>query len=337
MTFAHIKAGFLVALALGSVMRNSACRGQSSPGGGEAAKDPETPANVDLPGVDTSVLTPREKGEWSTYVSEFLSPCSDTPVPIAQCVKEKRACSKCAPAAKFLVKGVRDGLARDQVEKAYKNRFDAGGIKDVPIEGSPTRGPDSAPVTLVEFADFECPFCAMFAPILDKSFEENASKVRMVYKFFPLSAHAHGEIAARAGFAAWKQGKFWEMDKKMFSNREHLEQSDLDSYAKDLGLDINKFHADATSQAATDRIATDKKLADTLKVMGTPTIYINGREFDARGGESGLKDWLTLEFSMSGAGDTKAVANPGPSLVPAADAGRAAAARTDRTDRTDRK
>ena len=324
MTFAHVtgslKAGFFVALALGSVLRTAACHGQQSSAGGgaggeEAAKDPQAQtADVDLPGVDTSVLTKREKGEWSGYVGSFLSPCSDTPVPIAQCVKEKRACSKCVPAAKFLLRGVRDGMASDQIEKAYKSRFDASGIKDVPIEGSPSRGPESAPVTLVEFADFECPFCAAFAPILDKAFEDNAGKIRMVYKFFPLSAHPHGEIAARAGFAAWKQGKFWEMDKKMFSNREHLEQSDLDSYAKDLGLDINKFHADASSQAATDRIATDKKLADALNVMGTPTIYINGREFDARGCESGLKEWLNLEFQMTGAGETK----PTNALLPAA-------------------
>ncbi|WP_394835169.1 DsbA family protein [Pendulispora rubella] len=314
MTFAHFKAGLLLVAALGSVMRTSACHGQQSAGGGgEAAKDPQTPANVDLPGVDTSVLTPREKTEWSTYVNEFLSPCADTPVPIAQCVKEKRACTKCAPAAKFLVKGVRDGQSRDQIEKAYKNRFDATAIKNVPLEGSPSRGPESAPVTIIEFADFECPFCAMFAPILDKTVEENSSKVRFVYKFLPLSGHPHGEIAARAGFAAFKQGKFWEMDKKMFANREHLEQSDLDSYAKELGLDMAKFKADSNSAAATERITADKKLADQLQVKGTPTIYINGREFDARTAESGLKEWIALELSIAGVEPSKATAAPAPS------------------------
>ncbi|WP_394825193.1 DsbA family protein [Pendulispora albinea] len=301
MTFAHFKAGLLLVAALGSVMRTAACHGSSASGGaGETAKDPQTPADVNLPGVDTSVLTPREKGEWSTYVNEFLSPCADTPVPIAQCVKEKRACAKCVPAAKFLVKGVRDGQARDQIEKSYKNRFDAANIKNVPIEGSPTRGPESAPVTIVEFADFECPFCAMFAPILDKTVEDNQSRVRFVYKFMPLPGHPHGEIAARAGFAAWKQGKFWEMDKKMFANREHLEQSDLESYAKELGLDVAKFKADAASAAATERLAADKKLADALQVRGTPTIYINGREFDPRTAESGLKDWIATELAMNG-------------------------------------
>jgi len=318
MTFAHFKAGLLIVAALGSVMRTSACHGQSSAGAGEAAKDPQTPANVDLPGVDTSVLTPREKTEWSTYVNEFLSPCADTPVPISQCVKEKRACAKCTPAAKFLVKGVRDGQSRDQIEKGYKTRFDATAIKNVPLEGSPSRGPESAPVTIVEFADFECPFCAMFAPIVDKTVEENATKVRMVYKFLPLSGHPHGEIAARAGYAAFKQGKFWEMDKKMFANREHLEQSDLDSYAKELGLDVSKFKADAASQAATDRITEDKKLADQLQVKGTPTVYINGREFDARTAEAGLKEWIALELAMAGGDSKPAAAAPSASSSAAA-------------------
>jgi len=324
MTFAHFKAGLFVIAALGSMIATSACHGQSS-AGGETAKDPQTPADVNLPGVDTSVLTPREKGEWSTYVNEFLSPCADTPVPIAQCVKEKRPCAKCTPAAKYLVKSVRDGQSRDQVEKSYKNRFDAGNIRNVPLDGSPSRGPESAPITIVEFADFECPFCAMFAPVLDKNVEENQGRVRFVYKFLPLSGHPHGEIAARAGFAAFKQGKFWEMDKKMFANREHLEQTDLDSYAKELGLDMSKFRADANSQAATDRIATDKKLADELQVKGTPTIYINGREFDARTAEAGLKEWIAVELSIAGIDAKSPAPAPAASGASAVDASSRAA------------
>jgi protein-disulfide isomerase len=298
MTFAQFKAGFLAMFTVGSMLGNATCHNQSAAGGGgEAAKDPAPAAEVTLPGVDTSALTTREKSEWSTYVNEFLSPCSDVPVSVAQCVKEKRNCPKCVPAAKFLVKGVRDGQTRDQVEKAYKNRFDASKIKNIVLDGSPTRGADSAPITIVEFADFECPHCAMKAPELDKFAEENKEKVRFVFKFLPLQGHPHGEIAARAAFAAFQQGKFWEMNKKLFANREHLEQSDLDSYAKELGLDMAKFKADSTSQACTDRLATDKKLADQLEVKGTPAIFINGREHDGR---TDMKDWVNVEMAMMG-------------------------------------
>jgi protein-disulfide isomerase len=248
---------------------------------------------VSLPGVDTAALTPREKKEWSSYVSELLSPCSDTPVPIAQCVQEKRNCSRCMAAAKFILKGVRDGMSREQIEKAYHGRFDADKIKNVPIDGSPSKGPDSAPVTIIEFADFECPFCAMMAPQLEKTFAERPKgEIRFVYKFFPLASHQHGELAARAGIAAINQNKFWELHDKMFANREHLEQSDLDSYARELGMNIQKLHDDMQAPATTDRIARDKKLGESLDVKGTPTIYINGRDYDPR---NDINDWLNLE------------------------------------------
>ncbi|MEO7111313.1 MAG: thioredoxin domain-containing protein [Polyangiaceae bacterium] len=292
MLAANLKFALFAALLASS---GSTCHGQSS--SGDVSKDDKPPPNVELAGVDTSALTPREKSEWSQYVSEFLSPCSDTPVPIAQCVNEKRACNKCVPSAKFVLKAVRDGMSREQVEKAYHNRFDADKIKNVPIDGSPSRGPESAPVTIIEFADFECPYCGIMAPILDKLGEDHKNDVRFVYKFLPLGGHPHGDIAARAGIAAWQAGKFWQMHHTLFSNQEHLEQGDLDSYAKDLGIDLGKFHADFSSQLATDRIAQDRKLADALGVKGTPTIYINGREFDPH---DDLTEWVNLDLATGG-------------------------------------
>src|SRR3954462_2662544 len=87
----------------------------------DASKEKPGP-DVTLEGVDTNQLTTREKKEWSAYVSEILSPCSSVPVPIAQCVKEKRDCKMCVPAAKFILKGVKDGMTREQIDKSYKNR-----------------------------------------------------------------------------------------------------------------------------------------------------------------------------------------------------------------------
>ena len=295
----------------------STCHGQSN--GSDVSKDAVPASEVSIAGVDTSALTPRERTEWSTYVSELLAPCSDTPVPIAQCVNEKRSCAKCLPAAKYVLKGVRDGMSREQIEKSFHSRFDADKIKSVAIDGSPSRGPESAPITIIEFADFECPFCAMIAPILDKTWSDKKTQIRFVYKFLPLSGHPHGDIAARAGFAAWQQGKFWEMNHAMFANREHLEQSDLEGYAKDLALDLAKFKSDMQSQAATDRITQDRKLADSLEVKGTPSIYINGRDYDVH---QDLNDWVNLELSSAPAEQpTKAVAA-------APDAGKASAPRT---------
>jgi len=280
----------LTAFTGSSSLFGGTCQGQSQ--GSAVQKDTPATPDVSIPEVDTSALTPREKKEWASYVSEFLSPCADVPVSIAQCAQEKRNCTRCVPAAKFVLKGVRDGQSREQLEKNYHNRFDADRIKNVPIDGSPTKGPDSAPITIVEFADFECPFCAIMAPQLDKAFDDRKGQIRFVYKFFPLASHPHGEACARAGIAAMNQGKFWELHHKMFANREHLEQSDLDSYAKEAGIELNKFHADMQSPATQDRLDRDKKLADSLLVKGTPTIYINGRDYSP---QNDLNDWLNLE------------------------------------------
>jgi thiol-disulfide isomerase/thioredoxin len=271
------------------------------------SKDPGAAvADVNLAEVDTSALMPREKKEWSKYVSELLAPCSDTPVPISQCVQEKRSCNKCVPAAKLLLKAVRDGLSREQVEKSFHNRFDADKVKNVTIDDSPTRGSTSAPIVMVEFADFECPHCQAMAPVLDKTADDRKDQLRFVFKYLPLPGHTHADPAARAAYAAQLQGKFWEMHQKLFSNGEHLEQSDLEAYARDVGLDLAKFKLDMQSKAATDKIAADKKLADSLGVKGTPTIFINGREYDRT---QTLDEWLNLEVALT----TGAAPTPAPS------------------------
>jgi protein-disulfide isomerase len=269
----------------------STCNGQS---GDQASKDPNAPIpDVTLPGVDTSVLTPRERRDWTARVTELLAPCSDVPVSVAQCVQEKRACPRCLPAARLVARMVRDGLSQEQIEEGYHARFDSDKVKNVDVGKAPFKGPEGAPLTLVEFADFECPYCAVMSPVLEAIWEQHKGELRYVYKFFPLSAHPHGEPAARAAVAAMNQGKFWEMHDKLFTNRDHLEQTDIDQYAKDIGLDLPKFHKDAESQATTDWLAADRKQADALGVGGTPTIYINGREYNTR---QDLNDWITQEL-----------------------------------------
>ncbi len=265
----------------------------------EPTKDkvgPDAPIVV-LDGVDTNQLTQREKKDWSGYVSEFMSPCPSVPVPIAQCVKEKRDCDKCAPAAKYLVKLVKDGMPREPLEKSYKNRFDPDKVKDVPIDGSPTKGPESAPLTIVEFADFQCPHCAQFAPVIDKIVESRKNEVRFAYKFYVLGKFPNSENAARAAIAAGKQGKFWEMHHLIFANQDNLTQQGLDAIAKELGLDVGRLHADMQSPETADRIAKDRKLGEDLKIEGTPSMFINGRQFD---GHQDLNEWLNLELAMMG-------------------------------------
>lgn len=279
----------VVALALPVV--TSACRG----GADDAS---QVPRDVVLPGVDTRDFTPREEHEFSRYVQQFPAPCPSVAVPVSQCVLEKRACRSCLVAALAIAKGVREGMAPEQIERVYKERFDAKSARPIPLQGSPSRGPEEAPVTLVEFADFECPHCQHLAPKLDEIWESRRGSVRFVYKFMPLAVHPHSEIAARAAIAAQAQGKFWEMHHELFANGTHLEESDLQGYAKAIGLDIDRFLADLHSPATTARLQADLQLAQDLGVNGTPTLFINGREYDSKL-DLDLTQWLDDEIAAA--------------------------------------
>jgi len=283
-----MRLAFVVAIVFSAVV--AACR--SGP-----ADDPsQVTRDVELPGVETRGFTPREKHEFSRYVRELGSPCPGLAVPVAQCLLEKRACPACLPAAIAIAKAVREGMAREQVEGLYKQRFDAAASKSIPLDGSPARGSDAATVTLVEFADFECPFCQHIAPQLDELCEKKKPNLRLVFKFMPLAMHPRGEPAARAAIAAQAQGKFWEMHHQLFANAPRLEESDLDAYAKAIGMDVARFHEDMQSAATKARIDADRKLADGLGVKGTPTIFINGRQYD---GKADIEDWVDGEIAAS--------------------------------------
>jgi protein-disulfide isomerase len=195
-----------------------------------------------------------------------------------------------------IAKAVRDGMTRQQVHDLYKQRFDTTSARVIPLEGSPSRGPEAAAVVVVEFADFECPFCQKLAPELDHMWEARRDKVRFVYKFLPLSMHHHGEVAARAAIAAQMQGKFWEMHHQLFANGKHLEESDLEGYARAIGADIDRFRADMGGAAAKARIDADRKLADDLGIKGTPTLFIDGREYDPK---ADIGDWVDGEIAAA--------------------------------------
>ena len=214
-------------------------------------------------------------------------------VPIAQCILEHRPCPACLPAAQTIANAVHLGMAPEQVRTLYRRRYDLLSVKTIPLEGSPSRGPENASVVVVEFADFECPFCRSMAPQLDQIWERRKDKLRFVYKFMPLTMHTHSKEAARAAIAAQMQGKFWEMSHELFTQKS-LEQQDLERYAKALGLDVDRFRVDMQSPATTARLEADQKVANDLGVTATPTLYINGRQYTA---DFDLTEWLDQELA----------------------------------------
>lgn len=279
--------------------------------------------DVNLPGVDTSSLTTREKSEWSRFVSELRSPCPDQPVSVAQCVSEARGCRACVPAAKALAKQVQRGRPRQQVEAFYKARFAADQVKDITLEDSPSKGNPAAPVLLVEFADFQCPACRAARPLVEEALKKHEGQTRLVFKNFPLSIHQYGEKLARSARAAQQQGKFWEMYAALFENQDRISPQVVDELAKGLGLDMAKFAKDLESEAVADAVSRDRKQGERLDIQSTPTFYINGRIFPSTPDfAEDLEDWINLEVEMT----TGAAASPppAPSTAPAPSAAPAA-------------
>lgn len=168
-------------------------------------------------------------------------------------------------------------------------------------------GPEDAPVTLEEFGDFECPPCGLLHPVLKTMEKEFGPRLRVIFREFPLvPTHPHALVAARSAEAAGLQGKFWEMHDLLFENqRTWHEQFDarptFEGYAKTIGLDLERFRRDLSSQVVEQRIFLDGKRAHTLGVKGTPTVFLNGREvpFESLAPEK-LRVLINVELTNSG-------------------------------------
>ena len=148
---------------------------------------------------------------------------------------------------------------------------------DVDPERDHIRGPVDAPVTVVEYGDFECPFCGRAEPVVRELLAEFGD-VRYVWRHLPLSdVHANALTAAEASEAAADQGAFWEMHDLLFAHQDALTPSDLVSYAAELGLDVERFANDLVAHTGASRVADDVDSADLSGVSGTPTFFVNGR------------------------------------------------------------
>jgi formate-nitrite transporter family protein len=142
-------------------------------------------------------------------------------------------------------------------------------------------GPDDAPVTLVEYGDYECPYCGMAHPIVKRAQQELGNRLRLVFRNFPLAeAHPHARQAAQAAEAAAAQGKFWEMHDMLFEHQDALEPQDLVGYAQSLGLDITRFERDLEAGTYAKRVRDDFRSGVKSGVNGTPTFFVNGERYD---------------------------------------------------------
>jgi protein-disulfide isomerase len=152
-------------------------------------------------------------------------------------------------------------------------------VADFNTEGSPSKGPEDAPITIVEFSDFQCPYCSRVAPLMNRILKKYPTRVKLVFKNYPLTRiHKMAMKAAIASLAAKEQGRYWEYHDKLFENHKELSNEKLLDIARELGLDMAKFEHDMQDPKIVALIKRDTNEAQENDVRGTPTLFLNGHK-----------------------------------------------------------
>jgi protein-disulfide isomerase len=148
--------------------------------------------------------------------------------------------------------------------------------EDVDPARDHVRGPDSAPVTLVEYGDYQCPYCGQAEVVIRELLDDFGDELRYVWRHLPLNdVHANAQMAAEAAEAAGAQGAFWEMHDKLLASQDEQTLRDLKQHAQELGLDIERWWDELRRHEHADRVAEDVASADSSGVAGTPSFFIN--------------------------------------------------------------
>ena len=155
-------------------------------------------------------------------------------------------------------------------------------VWDIPDDNSPIFGNTKDPkLTIVEFTEFQCPYCSRIAPVMKELNQKYPDKIKFVYKHFPLSFHSNAKAAAAASIAAQNQGKFWEFRYALAPHSRELSDSTYIAIATEIGLDVEKFKKEMVLDSAMEaRIDADFQLGVKVGVQGTPNFYINGKRQD---------------------------------------------------------
>jgi protein-disulfide isomerase len=269
------------------------------------AAPPNWAAATDLPQVDFSGLTPKQKTASlkSMHVENCVCGCN---MKVAQCRVLDPACGDSKAFAAMVVDGVKAGKTADQIHDVLINsgiakaRASANKILSDPVKmviaGAPSQGPEKAKITLVEFSDFQCPYCSRAIGEIETILRAYPKDIRLVFKQFPLEIHSEAQLAAEASLAANAQGKFWPMHDKMFANFRKLSRDNIFLWAKEAGLDMEKFKVDLQSGKFRPVVEKDVKDGFEAGVQGTPTFFINGQRYNGLLDLASVKGILDAEL-----------------------------------------
>ncbi len=253
-----------------------------------AQADWKTTAN--LPAVDLSGMSSVQVHALLHLLRNHDCACG-CGMKVAECRVKDPNCSWSKGIAAAMADAIRAGKDENQaLEAANATRWAHGPeprklLEDpvaIPTGGAPVRGPEDAVVTVVEFSDFQCPYCSLAVAKLNALLDSYPGKIKLVFKQFPLDMHSQAALAAAAAVAAHRQGKFWPMHDALFAHRRELSRPVILSLAQTVGLDMQRFQADLDSAETKATVARDMQDGDRAGVEGTPSVFINGRKYNGQ-------------------------------------------------------
>lgn len=230
-------------------------------------------------GVDLSRLSEPQKTSFFQLINSEPSACGK-PHSLAVSLRDDAACRDSLSVSQFIADALASGASPSDIKANMEYVVGALQPRKIDIEGRPVYGNERAPVTVVVFADFECPHCRAEAPMLRQAIDQFRGRAKLVFKHFPLSAHPRAKVAAIATVAAQAQGKFWEMHDIVFENQTALSDADIRKYAQKIGLDMKQFDADFAALKGKDIVEADRAEGEKLEITGTPAVFVNGRYFN---------------------------------------------------------
>ena len=248
----------------------------------QAPADPPPATQGDLQeakGVDLSRLTEPQRVSFFQLINAEPSACGKSHS-LAVSLRDDASCRDSLTVSQFIADALGAGASPSDIKANLEQVVSTLQPRKIEIAGRPVYGNERAPVTVVVFADFECPHCREEAPKLRQAIDQFRGRAKLVFKHFPLQFHVRAKFAAIATVAAQQQGKFWEMHDIVFENQTALSDADIRRYAQKIGLDMKLFDADFAALKGKDLVEADRVEGEKLEITGTPAVFVNGRYFN---------------------------------------------------------
>jgi protein-disulfide isomerase len=236
------------------------------------------------PGVDFSGLSKAQRDAVLAVIR--TEPCAcGCDMKVAECRVKDPACGNSRRLAAFAIRDASSGKPESAIRADLdKYKKEPPPVLEAPVKlsiaGAPFKGPADAKVTIVEFSDFQCPYCAKAAVEAAQVVQKFPKDVKLVFKQFPLEDHSQAALAAEASLAAQAQGKFWPLHDRMYANFRQINRANIFTWAALSGLDMNLFRADLDAHKYAARVHAEEQEGEVAGVEGTPTFFINGKRFN---------------------------------------------------------